>query len=257
MIKNTEFDMTDKVALVSGGSSGLGAHFAEQMALRGAKVAICARRTDRLNALIGKIEKAGGTATAFEMDVTEEQSVKAAFDAAEKAFGKVTVVANNAGVVDSKMAVEVDVKSWDYVLDTNLKGAWFVAREAGQRMIAAGTGGSIVNTASILGLRVSIGQVSYAVSKAAVVQMTKALSLEWARKQIRVNALCPGYFRTEMNQAYFETEHGQNYIKTTPAKRTGKLEELTAPFLLLASDAGSFVSGVALAVDGSHANLGI
>ncbi len=157
-----------------------------------------------------------------------------------------------AGVTVSKLAVDIDESNWDFVLDTNLKGAWLVALEAGKRMIAAGQPGSIVNTASLLGLRVAISQSAYATSKAAVIQLTKSLALEWCRKGIRVNALCPGYFVTEMNREYFASEKGQAYIAGMPARRTGNLDELTGPFMLLASDAGSFINGVALPVDGGH-----
>ena len=139
------------------------------------------------------------------------------------------------------------------MLDTNLKGAWLVAQEAGRGMIKAGVTGSIVNTASLLGLRVTIGQSTYAISKAGVVQMARALALEWSRKGIRVNALCPGYFITDMNREFLTSDKGQAYIRTTPSQRTGELDELTAPFLLLASDAGSYINGVALPVDGGHA----
>jgi NAD(P)-dependent dehydrogenase (short-subunit alcohol dehydrogenase family) len=252
IMRESIFDVSGKVALVTGASSGLGAHFATVLADRGARVVAAARRLDRLESLVTEIRSRGGEALAVALDVTNDDSIKAAFDAAEKAFGIVDIVSNNAGVADSKMAVDIDEKSWDFVLDTNLKGVWLVAREAGIRLIAAGQPGSIVNTASILGLRVSISQTSYATSKAAVVQLSKNLALEWCRKNIRVNALCPGYFLTEINKDYLNSERGRANIASTPARRTGELDELTAPFLLLASDAGSFVNGVALPVDGGH-----
>ena len=167
------------------------------------------------------------------------------------------VVANNAGVEQTKKAMEIDQAGWDFVMNTNLKGVWLVAQEAARRMVTAGVGGRIVNTASILGLRVAPMLSTYAISKGAVVQLTKTLALEWSRNNIRVNALCPGYFVTEMNQDFFASEKGQAYIQRTPTKRTGEMDDITAPFLLLASDAGSFVNGVALPVDGAHsiANL--
>jgi len=250
-MSESPFDVTGKVALVTGASSG--AHFAKLLAQHGAKVVVAARRTDRLESLVSQIRADGGQAYAVALDVTDSDSVKAAFDGAEQAFGVVEILSNNAGVADAKMAVDIDEKSWDFVLDTNLKGMWLAASEAGRRMIAAGKPGSIVNTASILGLRVAISQASYATSKAAVVQLSKSLALEWTRKNIRVNALCPGYFITELNQDYFASDHGKAYIASTPARRTGVLDELSAPFmLLLASDAGSFVNGVALPVDGAH-----
>jgi len=251
-MNNAIFDVSGRVAMVTGASSGFGAHFAKLLAAHGAKVVVAARRTDRLESLVGDIEASGGEAIAVALDVTNADSIKAAFDQAESKFGVVTILSNNAGVADSKMAVDIDEPSWDFVLNTNMKGVWMVATEAGKRMIAAGMPGSIVNTASILGLRVAISQSSYATSKAAVIQLTKSLALEWTRKNIRVNALCPGYFITEINQDYFAGEHGKKYIASTPARRTGELEELTAPFLMLASDAGSFVNGIALPVDGAH-----
>lgn len=246
------FDVTGKVALVTGASSGFGVHFAKILAEHGARVVVAARRLDRLESLVEEIKRSGGEAEAVVLDVTDSDSIKNAFDAAEARFGVVEIVSNNAGVADAKFAVDIEEKDWDFVLDTNLKGVWLVAREAGKRMIAANKQGSIVNTASILGLRAAIIQASYATSKAAVVQLTKVLALEWSRKNIRVNALCPGYFITDMNQGYFDTDDGKAYMKTMPAQRTGEMEELTAPFMLLASDAGSFVNGVALPVDGAH-----
>lgn len=246
------FDVSGKVALVTGASSGFGAHFAQLLAAGGASVVLAARRLDRLQSQVDAIQRNGGQAHAVTLDVTDRQSISAAFDAAEATFGVVDILSNNAGVADAKLAVDIDESSWDFVLDTNLKGAWLVAREAGSRMIATGQPGSIVNTASILGLRVAISHTSYAASKAALIQLTKSLALEWSRKQIRVNALCPGYFITELNQDFFASDKGRAYIAGTPAQRTGKLDELSAPFMLLASDAGSFVNGVALPVDGAH-----
>lgn len=254
---NTEFDMNGKIAMVTGASSGFGVHFSKILAARGASVVCCARRIDRLEKLVSEIESSGGKAMAVAMDVTSAESIAAAFDAAEQNFGTVSVVSNNAGVAETKKAVEIDESGYDFVMDTNVKGVWLVAQEAARRMMAAGIAGSIVNTASVLGLRVAPMLATYAISKASVVQLTKALALEWSPSGIRVNALCPGYFPTEMNQGFFSTEKGQAYIRTTPAGRTGEMDEISAPFLLLASDAGSFVNGVALPVDGAHclANL--
>jgi len=246
------FDVSGKTAFVTGASSGFGAHFAKILAQHGAKVVVTARRTDRLESLVEDIAAGGGQALAVPVDVTKPDTITAAFDSAEAKFGGIDILSNNAGVADAKMAVDIEEDSWDFVLDTNLKGVWMVAQQAGRRMIASGKPGSIVNTASILGLRAAISQASYATSKAGVVQLTKVLALEWGRKNIRVNALCPGYFITELNQEYFASDHGKAYIAGTPARRTGKLNELSAPFMLLASDAGSFINGVALPVDGAH-----
>ena len=249
------FDLGDRVAMVSGASSGFGAHFCRVLARQGASVVMGARRIERLRDLEQEIHNEGGQALAVEMDVTDTSSVDAAFNTAEQHFGTVTIVSNNAGVADARMILNTTEADWDRVLETNLKGVYRVAMAAGRRMIAAGLGGSIVNTASILGLRPAIAQSSYATSKAAVVQFTRTLALEWGRKGIRVNALCPGYFITEMNHDYLTSEKGQAYIKSTPAQRTGELHELTAPLLLLASEAGSFINGAAIPVDGGH-NLG-
>ncbi len=246
------FDVSGRNALVTGASSGFGAHFAKLLAENGAKVVVAARRTDRLEALVKDIEGNGGTALAVAMDVTDSASIKTAFDTAQDSYGVLDIVSNNAGVADAKLAVSIDEASWDYVLDTNLKGAWLVAREAGTRMMEAGVAGSIVNTASILGLRVAISTSAYSASKAGVISLTQSLALEWSRKKIRVNALCPGYFVTEINADYFSTEAGLKYLHRTPAGRAGKMEDISAAFMLLASDAGEFINGVALPVDGGH-----
>ncbi|MCC5859690.1 MAG: SDR family oxidoreductase [Ectothiorhodospiraceae bacterium] len=249
----TLFDMNGRVALVTGASSGLGAHFARVLADAGARVVAAARRTERLRELVDGIRQAGGEAVAVTMDVTDGDSVKAGFDAAEQAFGTVDVVINNAGVADARLFLTTDEESWDFVVDTNLKAAWRVAHEGAARMVEAKLPGSIVNVASMLGLGVQVGQSLYATSKAGVVQLTKSMALELMRYDIRVNALCPGYFETEMNRDYFASEKGQAYIRSSiPSRRLGQLPELSGPLLLLASGAGSFVNGVALPVDGGH-----
>ena len=246
------FCLRGKTALVTGASSGIGAHFAKTLALYGANVVVAARRIQALEELVVTINNSGGSAAAVSADVTDPNMVRNMFDFAERQFSIVDIVSNNAGVADAKLARDIEDDSWDFVLKTNLDGVWLVAREAGRRMINQGVAGSIVNTASILGLRVAISQASYATSKAGVIQLTKSLALEWSRHNIRVNALCPGYFVTQINHDYLTSEKGRAYIDKTPARRTGKLAELTAPFMLLASDAGSFVNGVALPVDGAH-----
>ena len=248
----SEFDVSGKVAMVTGASSGFGVHFAKILAARGAKVVVAARRVDRLESLVSEINAAGGEAVAVAMDVTSADSIEAAFNQGEAAFGTITLVANNAGVAEVRSALKIDESSWDHMMDTNLKGVWLVAQQAAKRMISAGVGGAIVNTASILGLRVSFGQSSYSVSKAAVIQLTKALAVEWAGKGVRVNALCPGYFLTEMTEAAFASPESQKYLSSSPARRAGEMDEMTGPFLLLASDAGSYLHGVALPVDGGQ-----
>jgi NAD(P)-dependent dehydrogenase (short-subunit alcohol dehydrogenase family) len=248
----TEFDMSGKVAMVTGASSGFGVHFAKIMAARGAKVVVAARRVERLEALVAEIKADGGEAVAVAMDVTDSASIIAAFDQAEAAFGTVTMLANNAGVADVRSALKIGEDDWDKMIDTNLKGVWIAGQQAAKRMIEAGVSGSIVNTASILGLRVAFGQSSYSASKAAVIQLSKAMALEWAGKGVRVNALCPGYFLTEMTASAFDSPEAQAYLNSSPAGRPGDMDEMTAPFLLLASDAGSYLHGVALPVDGGQ-----
>jgi NAD(P)-dependent dehydrogenase (short-subunit alcohol dehydrogenase family) len=244
--------MHGKLVLVTGASSGLGAHFAHVLANAGAKLVVAARRIDKLDNLVAELKSQGHVAIAVSMDVTDTDSVNRALDNCEAELGPVEVLVNNAGVADSKRFVNVDEDSWDYVIETNLKGAWRVAHAVSKRILARGGAGSIVNIASILGLRVSVGESTYATAKAGLVQMTKAMALELGHKGIRVNALCPGYFRTEINAGYFETERGQAFINNTPARRLGRLDELNAPLLMMASDAGSFINGVALPVDGGH-----
>ena len=246
------FSLEGKVALVTGASSGFGRHFATVLSRAGAKVVLAARRTDRIAAATREIIDAGGEAVAVTMDVTDSASVSAAFDEAEQAFGVVTVVINNAGITVPKLLLDLSDEDWLSVIDTNLNGVAYVTRESARRMIGAGTGGSIVNIASILAERVQKALTNYAASKAAVVQFTKAAALELAQHKIRVNALCPGYFNTELNRAWFETEDGQALIKRIPQRRTGDLVELNGPLLLLASDAGSLMTGSAVTVDGGH-----
>ena len=251
-MKNSEFDMSGKVALVTGASSGLGAHFARELAIRGAKVVVTARRTEKLENVAREILSLGGEVVSIPIDVTERKSIKNCFDEVEKRYGVVNLVCNNAGVAKPEKAVDVDEASWDKILDTNLKGVWMVAKEAAKRMISKEVSGSIVNTASIMGLRVALNRASYAASKAAVIQLTKALALEWSEYNIRVNALCPGFFVTEMTEHYFLQPSFVKYMKTIVPKRAGDMDEITAPFLLLASDAGSYLNGICIPVDGGH-----
>jgi len=246
------FDLSGRVALVTGASSGFGAHFARVLAAAGARVVLGARRLERLSALVDDIGRQGGRATAVAMDVLDGDSVAAAFDAAEKTFGLVDVLVNNAGVAASRRFINSTEADWDFVVDTNLKAVWRVGRECARRLVDAGKTGSIVNIASIVGLRPALGEAVYGTAKAGVIHLTKTLSMELLRHGIRVNALCPGYFETEMNAAFFATDKGRHFIRQLPPGRLGELDELNAPLLLLASDAGSFVNGIALPVDGGH-----
>jgi NAD(P)-dependent dehydrogenase (short-subunit alcohol dehydrogenase family) len=252
MTKNI-FDLTGHVALVTGASSGLGEHFAQVLAEAGAKVVVAARRVDRLESLVSKIKSAGGEAAAVAMDVTDKDSVKKGFEDAVKFFGAIDILVNNAGVAKSMVFAKTQEEDWDYVVETNLKSAWRVARVFVDQLAMAGRGGSIVNVSSILGIGVGYGESLYATSKAGLIQLTKHMALELMRNNVRVNALCPGYIETEINTDYFKSERGQAYIRSNiPAKKLGQVGDLSGALLLLASDAGSFITGVALPVDGGH-----
>ena len=183
---------------------------------------------------------------------TSADSVASALSSVEAELGVIDVLVNNAGVADSRYCLKVDEESWDYVMETNLKGAWRMARAVAARCVEQQVPGSIVNVASILGLRVAFGESTYATSKAGLVQLTRSMALELGNKGVRVNAICPGYFRTEMNQDYFDSDKGKAFLADTPAQRLGRLEELDAPLLMLASNAGSFINGVSIPVDGGH-----
>lgn len=255
-IDGSAYDFSGKVALVTGASSGFGEHFVRVLAAAGARVVACARREDRLKKLVAEISANGGEALAVAMDVTDARSVAAGFTTAEEVFGPVSILVNNAGVAVPKQVHKSSEADWDFVIDTNLKGAWIVAAEAARRMVTSG-GGAIVNIASVLGLATSMGHGIYSASKAGVIQLTKHMALELAGKNIRVNAICPGYFKTEMNDEYFESDTGKHYIAATPGKRLGEMHEMDGPLLLLASEAGSFINGVALPVDGGHLVMSI
>lgn len=241
-----------ETVLVTGASSGLGEHFARVAARAGGAVAIGARRRDRLEALVTELRESGAAACAVSLDVTSDDSVTAALDAVEAELGPISVLVNNAGVADARYCLKVDEASWDFVMNTNIKGVWRIAQALARRCVARGSGCSIVNIASILGLRVGFGQSTYATSKAAVVQLTRSLALELGGRGIRVNALCPGYFCTEINADFLGSEEGQGMLAETPAGRAGELRELDGALLLLAGRAGSFINGVALPVDGGH-----
>jgi NAD(P)-dependent dehydrogenase (short-subunit alcohol dehydrogenase family) len=246
------FDLSGKVALVTGASSGLGVHFARTLASAGAAVAIAARRADRLASLQAELHKAGSKAAAVDLDVQSGKSVSAAFDAIEQALGAIDIVVNNAGISIVKPALDMPEEDWDTVVDTNLRGAWLVTQTAAKRWVAAKRPGVVVNIASILGLR-TIGQVApYNASKAGLIHLTRALAMEWARYDIRVNAICPGYIETEMNSDFWKTPAGRRLIERIPQRRIGQPEHLDGALLLLASDAGSFMTGSVLTVDGGH-----
>jgi len=246
------FDLAGKVALVTGASSGLGVRFAEVLAENGAAVVLVARRADRLGALKARIEKSGGRAIAVEADVRERAAMQAAFDAAEAAFGTVTILVNNAGVAHAGRAIELAEEEWRRILSTNLDAVFYCSQEAARRMLAAGKGGAIVNIASVLGLGVAKGVVAYATAKAGVIQMTKALALELAFKGIRVNAIAPGWIVTELNRDFLTSEKGRGLTRDIPIGRFGEERDLDGPLLLLVSDAGRFVTGATIVADGGQ-----
>ena len=246
------FDLSGKVALVTGASSGLGVHFARTLAEAGASVVIAARRADRLASLQAELQQSGARALAVDLDVQSADSIAAAFDKVEAALGPVDILVNNAGISIVKPALDMPEADWDSVIDTNLRGAWLMTQTAGKRWAAAKRPGSIVNIASILGLR-TIGQVApYNASKAGLIHLTRALAMEWARYQIRVNAICPGYIETEMNGDFWKTPGGQRLIDRIPQRRIGQPEHLDGALLLLASEAGAFMTGSVITVDGGH-----
>jgi NAD(P)-dependent dehydrogenase (short-subunit alcohol dehydrogenase family) len=246
------FGLAGKTAMVTGASSGLGERFAEVLAENGASVVLVARRADRLAALRARIEAAGGRAIAAEADVRDRAAMRRAFDAAEKSFGTVTILVNNAGVAHAGRAVELSEEEWRRILSTNLDAVFFCAQEAARRMLAAGAGGAIVNIASVLGLGVDKGVVAYATAKAGVIQMTRALALELAFKGIRVNAIAPGWIVTEMNRDYLASERGAALKREIPVGRFGEPRDLDGPLLLLVSDAGRYVTGATIVADGGQ-----
>ena len=241
-----------RVALVTGANGGLGEHFAETLAQAGARVALCARRIDTLANVAARIRASGGAAQEVALDVTRRDSVVRAFEEAARRLGPVTVVVNNAGVAITKPLLDHSEEDWEQVIGVNLTGAWRVAQEAARHMVKNATGGSIVNIASILGLRVSSQVPSYVASKAALIHLTKAMALELARHKIRVNALAPGYIETGINREFFESEAGQAVVKRIPQRRIGSAGELDGALLLLASDAGSYATGSVFVLDGGQ-----
>ena len=247
------FSLQGRVALVTGASSGLGTQFAKALAENGASVALVARRADRLEALKKAIETIGGNAIAVEADVTDRKAMASAFDAAEKAFGTITILINNAGISQSsRRAIEVTPEEWRKVLSVDLDAVFHNAQEAARRMLAAQKKGSIVNVASVLGLGVAKGVAAYATAKAGVIQITKVLAVELAFKGVRVNAIAPGWFVTEINDSYLNSEAGTTLKREIPMGRFGAAGDLDGALLLLCSDAGSYITGATIVVDGGQ-----
>lgn len=252
-----EIDLSGRVAFVTGASSGLGAQFARVLAASGAGVVLAARRIERLKTLRAEIEAAGGDAHVVGLDVTDPASIRAAVAHAETEMGAIDILVNNSGVSTTQKLTDVKPEDYDYVMGTNTRGAFFVAQEVAKRMIARAkgeapgtyTGGRIVNVASMAGLRV-LGQLGvYAMSKAAVIHMTRAMALEWGRWGINVNALCPGYIDTEINHHHWQTDAGQKLVQMLPRKRIGKPEDLDAALMMLCANQSHFVNGAVLAAD--------
>lgn len=246
------FLLAGKTALVTGASSGLGMHFARVLAGAGATVVVAARRLDRLQQLEAEIRASGRTAWPVALDVTDRASVARAFDAAEAVAGPVTILVNNAGVPSGSFFVKTSEQQWRDVMNVNLDGVFRVAQEGARRMVEKRTGGSIINIASILGFGAIKSLSTYAASKAAVVSLTKSMALELARDGIRVNAIAPGYFSTEFNDTFLAGEAGKRLLSRVPMERAGQLPDLDGPLLLLASDAGAFMTGSVITVDGGH-----
>ena len=254
-------DLSGRVAFITGASSGLGAQFAQTLARAGAAVVLASRRMELLKDLRARIEAEGGDAHVVELDVTDHDSIKSAVAHAETEVGSIDILINNSGVSTTQRIQDVTEDDFDFTFNTNVRGAFFVAQEVGKRMLARArgaapgtyTGGRIVNIASMAGLRV-LPQISvYAMSKAAVVQMTKAMAVEWGRFGINVNALCPGYIDTEINHHHWQTEQGQKLISMLPRKRVGQPQDLDALLMLLASDQSHFINGAVIAADDGFA----
>jgi NAD(P)-dependent dehydrogenase (short-subunit alcohol dehydrogenase family) len=250
-------DLSGRVAFITGASGGLGAQFARVLAGAGAGVVLASRRLEKLKELRAQIEGDGGDAHVIELDVTDNDSIKAAVAHAETEMGSIDILVNNSGVSTTQRIQDVGEEDYDYVFNTNVKGAFFVAQEVGKRMLARSrgaapgsfTGGRIINIASMAGLKVLPQIGVYCMSKAAVVQMTKAMALEWGRFGINVNAICPGYIDTEINHHHWQTEQGQKLIQMLPRKRVGQPQDLDGLLLMLASDQSHFINGAVVAAD--------
>lgn len=250
-------DLSGRVAFITGASSGLGAQFARTLARAGAGVVLASRRVEKLKELRARIEGEGGDAHVIELDVTDHDSIKSAVAHAETEMGSIDILVNNSGVSTTQRIQDVTPEDYDFIFDTNVKGAFFVAQEVGKRMLARSrgaapgsfTGGRIINIASMAGLKVLPQIGAYCMSKAAVVQMTRAMALEWGRFGINVNAICPGYIDTEINHHHWQTEQGKKLMDMLPRKRVGNAQDLDALLVMLASDQSHFINGAVIAAD--------
>ena len=254
-------DLSGRVAFITGASSGLGAQFARTLARAGAGVVLASRRVEKLKELRARIEGEGGDAHVIELDVTDHDSIKSAVAHAETEMGSIDILVNNSGVSTTQRLQDVTPEDYDFIFDTNVKGAFFVAQEVGKRMLARSrgaapgsfTGGRIINIASMAGLKVLPQIGAYCMSKAAVVQMTRAMAMEWGKFGINTNAICPGYIDTEINHHHWDTEQGQKLIAMLPRKRVGQPQDLDALLVMLASDQSHFVNGAVIAADDGFA----
>ena len=250
-------DLSGRIALVTGASSGLGTQFARTLARAGAAVVLASRRTERLKALRAEIEAEGGDAHVVELDVTRVDSIRSAVAHAETEVGSIDILVNNSGVSTTQRIQDVSEDDFDFVFNTNVRGAFFVAQEVGKRMLARSkgaapgsfTGGRIINIASVGGLRVLPQIGPYCMSKAAVIQMTRAFAMEWGRFGINVNAICPGYIETEINHHHWQTEQGQKLVHMLPRKRVGQPHDLDALLVMLASEHSDFINGSIISAD--------
>ena len=254
-------DLSGRVALITGASGGLGAQFARTLASAGAAVVLASRRVERLKELRAQIEAEGGDAHVIELDVTNHDSIRSAVAHAETEVGSIDILVNNSGVSTTQRLVDVSQDNFDFMFDTNVKGAFFVAQEVGKRMLARAqgaapgsfTGGRIINIASTAGLKVLPKIGVYCMSKAAVIQMTRAMAVEWGRFGININAICPGYIDTEINHAHWQTEAGQKLIQMLPRKRVGKPQDLDALLVMLCSNESHFINGAVISADDGFA----
>lgn len=246
------FDLSGRVALVTGASSGIGRHMARTLSNAGAHVIVVARRVDKLEVLVNELTQNGGLAHALPLDVTQAESVRTCFDEIEKIAGVPDIIVSNAGTTVGKPALAQTEEDWDFVLNTNLKGCWLIDTEAARRLVKHKKTGSIINIASILGERVAGAVAPYSASKAGVIQMTKSLALEFARYGIRVNAILPGYVVTDLNEDFLSSEAGKKLEARIPFRRFGQMNDMDGPLLLLASEAGHAMTGTAIPVDWGH-----
>ncbi len=246
------FDLHGRIAMVTGGGTGLGRAFASTLAGAGADVALCGRRREPLEDTARELARSGRRVACVTVDVTDEDSIAAAFAEVTSQLGTPDILINNAGINRPMLATQLTAADWDAVLNTNLKGAFLTAKAFALQPDRSRHAGSIINVASILGLRTQKAVAAYMSSKAGLIHLTRSLALEWARLNIRVNALLPGYFRTDITSDFLDTEEGRRVVANIPLRRAGNLDELAGPLLLLASGAGSFMTGAVLVVDGGH-----